>query len=290
MFSYVVGTEQRAHPTKPAKHGSLPDFSQRRKDNKMIITLSPSKGQDFETRVAAAFSQPRSLEDSQLLIDEARKLDMQQLRSLMDISENIANLNVDRYQAFSTPFTPANARQALFAFRGDVYRGIEVDKYSAEDLDFAQSHLRILSGLYGCLRPLDLIQPYRLEMKTRLANPRGSNLYEFWGERITEMLNEDLAQQQEPVLVNLASNEYFKSVKPRLLAGRLLNISFKESKNGKARVIAVFAKRARGLMTDFILRNRLQRAEDIKEFAVAGYQYAPDLSDDKQWTFLRPQP
>lgn len=256
----------------------------------MIIALSPSKGQDFETPVAAAYSQPRSLEDSQLLVDEARKLDMDQLRELMDISENIARLNVERYQSFSLPFTTKNARQALFAFKGDVYRGMDVDQYSAQDLDFAQGHLRILSGLYGCLRPLDLIQPYRLEMKTKLANSRGDNLYQFWGERITEMLNEDLQQQQEPVLVNLASNEYFKAVKPKLLAGRLLNVNFKEEKNGKARVIAVFAKRARGLMTDFILRNRLQLVEDIKDFQVTGYQYAPGLSDERQWTFLRPQP
>jgi len=256
----------------------------------MIIALSPSKGQDFETPVSAAYSQPRSLEDSQLLIDEARKLDMDQLRELMDISENIASLNVERYQSFALPFTPENARQALFAFKGDVYRGIEVEKYSMDDLEFAQGHLRILSGLYGCLRPLDLIQPYRLEMKTKLGNPRGSNLYQFWGERITRILNEDLLQQQEPVLINLASNEYFKAVKPKLLAGRLLNINFKEEKNGKARVIAVFAKRARGLMTDFILRNRLQHVEDIKGFEVAGYRYAPDLSDEHQWTFLRPQP
>ena len=256
----------------------------------MIIILSPSKGQDFEAPVKGAYTQPRSLEDSQLLIDEARKLSVGQLRELMDISENIASLNVDRFQSFSQPFTPENARQALFAFKGDVYRGIDVDQYSPRDLDFAQAHLRILSGLYGCLRPLDLIQPYRLEMKTRLANPRGANLYQFWGERITRMLNEDLAQQKEPVLVNLASNEYFKSIKPKLLAGRLLNLSFKEEKNGKARVIAVFAKRARGLMTDFILRNRLQRVEEIKDFNVAGYRYAPTLSDDKQWTFARPQP
>ena len=256
----------------------------------MIITLSPSKGQDFETPVKATYTQPKSLDDSQLLIEESRKLNLQQLRELMDISENIANLNLVRYQEFSRPFTRKNAKQALFAFKGDVYRGIEVDAYSTDDLKFAQAHLRILSGLYGCLRPLDLIQPYRLEMKTKLANPRGDNLYQFWGERITEMLNKDLIKQKDPVLVNLASNEYFKSVKPKLLKGRLLNISFKEEKNGNTRVIAIFAKRARGLMTDFILRNRLEEAEAIKDFNLEGYQYKANLSDDKQWTFSRPQP
>ena len=253
----------------------------------MIITLSPSKGQDFSTPVPAVYSQPRSLQDSQLLIDEARKLNLEQLRELMDISENIAQLNMDRYQSFSLPFTPENARPALFAFRGDVYRGIEVDQYTPEDLDFAQSHLRILSGLYGCLRPLDLIQPYRLEMKTRLANPRGSNLYQFWGNRITELLNEDLAQQEEAVVVNLASNEYFKAAKPKLLAGRLLNINFKEEKNGGFKMIGVYAKKARGLMSRYIIENRLTDPEAIKSFDVEGYTFNAAQSKGDQWAFTR---
>lgn len=257
----------------------------------MIITLSPSKGQEFETAaVTAIYTQSDQLADSRVLIDELRKVDSVALRELMDISENIANLNVERYHAFSTPFTLRNAKQALFAFKGDVYSGIEVDAYSEDDLKYAQQHLRILSGLYGALRPLDLIQPYRLEMKTKLANPGGSNLYQFWGERITDSLNQLLEQQQEPVLINLASNEYFKAVKPKLLQGRLLTIKFKETKGEKTRVIAIFAKRARGMMTDFILRNRIERAEGIKAFKRGGYRFSKADSDDKQWTFTRKQP
>ncbi len=257
----------------------------------MIITLSPSKGQDFETPVALDDATvPAMLDDSMTLIEELRKYNADQVRELMEVSENIARLNVDRYKAFSLPFTPRNAKPALFAFKGDVYRGIPVEEYDPEDLDFAQRHLRILSGLYGCLRPLDLIQPYRLEMKTKLRNPRGDNLYQFWGDRLTLCINEELKKQQEPTLVNLASNEYFKAVKPKLLEGRLLNIAFKEEKNGKARVIAVFAKRARGMMADYIIRNRIEASEDIKGFDMEGYRYSEADSDDRQWVFRRPQP
>lgn len=257
----------------------------------MIITLSPSKGQDFsEPAKTKKYTTPVALDDSQLLIKELRKINSSELQTLMDISENIAKLNVARVKDFKTPFTTSNAKQAVFAFKGDVYSGIDVENFSAADLDYAQKHLRILSGLYGCLRPLDLIQPYRLEMKTKLKNPRGDNLYQFWGESITDRLNNELVKQQEPVLVNLASNEYFKSVKPKLLEGRLLNIAFKETKDGKTRVVAIFAKRARGMMTDYILRNRIEKPEDLKRFKEGGYKFSKNDSDDKQWTFVRPQP
>lgn len=257
----------------------------------MLITISPSKGQDFDTPAPIDTSTtPTHLDDSLLLIKEARKIGVEDLRELMTISENIATLNVDRFKSFETPFTLENAKQALYAFKGDVYSGISAVQYSKEDLDYAQDHLRMLSGLYGALRPLDLIQPYRLEMKTKLKNPRGDNLYQFWGERITESINETLQSHQEKTLINLASNEYFKSIKPKLLKGRLLTINFKEVKDGKTRVIAIFAKRARGMMTDYILRNRIEYSEKIKDFDVAGYQYSEELSDEKQWTFTRPQP
>ncbi len=257
----------------------------------MLIVISPSKGQDFDTPAPVTdFTIPRRLDDSLLLNQEARKLEVEDIRDLMQVSENIAQLNHERFHNFSTPFTLENAKQALFAFKGDVYSGISAVQFSEEDIHYAQDHLRMLSGLYGALRPLDLIQPYRLEMKTRLKNPRGDNLYQFWGERITRDLNDDLEKQQETTLINLASNEYFKAVKPKLLNGRLLTINFKEEKNGKARVIAIFAKRARGMMTDFIIRNRIESSEGIKDFNVAGYQYADELSDEKQWTFVRPQP
>jgi cytoplasmic iron level regulating protein YaaA (DUF328/UPF0246 family) len=260
-------------------------------ETNMIITLSPSKGQDFETpALTKKYSQPADIKDSGLLIKELRKIKAAKLQELMAVSSNIAELNVGRYQTFKTPFTTKNARQAIFAFKGDVYGAIDVEHFSAEDFDYAQNHLRILSGLYGCLRPLDLIQPYRLEMKTRLKNSRGDNLYQFWGEEITNSLNKALKKQQQPVLVNLASNEYFKSVKPKLLQGELLNINFKETKNGKTRVVAIFAKRARGMMADYIIRNRIENPAGIKKFRKDGYRWSKELSDDKQWTFERPQP
>ena len=238
----------------------------------MLITLSPSKGQDFETAsLSKKNTKPVDLKDSELLIKELRKIKSKKLREMMAISENIATLNVDRYKTFTTPFTTKNAKQAIFAFKGDVYGGLELDSFKEDDYAYAQDHLRILSGLYGCLRPLDLIQPYRLEMKTRLKNDRGENLYQFWGDRITKSINKELKKQKDPVLVNLASNEYFKSVKPKLLEGRLLNINFKETKAGKTRVVAIFAKRARGMMADYIIRNRIEKPEDLKKFKLGGY-------------------
>lgn len=257
----------------------------------MLITLSPSKGQDFETPAPTRkHSKPVALKDSEMLIKELRKIKQKDLQSLMTISENIAELNVDRFKAFKTPFTTKNAKQAIYAFKGDVYSGIDVDNFDDDDLAYAQDHLRILSGLYGCLRPLDLIQPYRLEMKTKLHNPRGDNLYQFWGESITEKLNKELAKQEDPTLVNLASNEYFKSVKPKMLKGKLLNINFKDTKDGKTRVVALFAKRARGMMADYIIRNRIEKPADLKKFKEGGYKFSRALSDDTQWTFERPQP
>jgi len=257
----------------------------------MIVTLSPSKGQDFEeASLTKKHSKPADIKDSELLIKELRKIKSKQLQELMSVSENIADLNVDRYKSFTTPFTTKNAKQAIFAFRGDVYSGFDLPSFSEDDFAYAQDHLRILSGLYGCLRPLDLIQPYRLEMKTRLKNPRGDNLYQFWDDRITNSLNKALKKQQQPVLVNLASNEYFKAVKPKQLEGRLLNINFKETRDGKTRVVAIFAKRARGMMADYIIRNRIEDPEALKKFRLEGYRFNKALSDDKQWTFERPQP
>ena len=257
----------------------------------MIITLSPSKGQDFETAsLSNTHTKPADLKYSELLIKELRKIKSKKLQEMMAISENIASLNVERYKAFKTPFTTKNAKQAIFAFKGDVYGGLELESFNEDDYAYAQDHLRILSGLYGCLRPMDLIQPYRLEMKTKLKNDRGDNLYQFWDDRITRSINKELKKQKEPVLVNLASNEYFKSVKPKLLDGRLLNINFKETKEGKTRVVAIFAKRARGMMTDYIIRNRIEKPENLKKFKLGGYKFNKALSDDMQWTFERPQP
>ncbi len=257
----------------------------------MIITLSPSKGQDFvEPPLTKKYSRPCDLNNTEILAKELKKLTLADIKSLMTVSDKIARLNTERVKRFTTPFTTKNAKQALFAFKGDVYTGLELTQYTEDDFSFAQSHLRILSGLYGCLRPLDLIQPYRLEMKTKLANPRGDNLYQFWGNRITEQLNKELKKQPVPVLVNLASKEYFKSIKPALLEGEILDINFKETQAGKTRIVAIFAKRARGMMADYIIRNRIESPEDMKKFKLGGYKFNKKLSNDKQWTFERPQP
>jgi cytoplasmic iron level regulating protein YaaA (DUF328/UPF0246 family) len=257
----------------------------------MLITLSPSKGQDFEVVLPTSMhSQPRQLKQSQDLIDVLKQYDVATIRQMMTVSEKIAQLNVKRFSTFSQPFTTDNAKPALFAFTGDVYSGIKKEHYNKEDLAYAQQHLRILSGLYGALRPMDLIQPYRLEMKTKLKTPRGNTLYQFWDERITDSLNHDLETQQEATLINLASNEYFKAVKPKKLQGRLLNIAFKETKEDKTRIIAIFAKRARGMMTDFMLKHRIEYSEDLKAFNQAGYTYAPSISTTDQWVFTRLQP
>ncbi len=257
----------------------------------MIVTLSPSKGQDFETPAPSSiYTLPEQLADSQLLINEAKKLNAEDVAQLMDVSENISNLNVQRFQDWNSDFNIHNAKAALFAFKGDVYSGIQKDSYTDDDLIYAQNHLRILSGLYGVLRPMDLIQPYRLEMKTRLKNPRGDNLYQFWGNKITQQLNKSLEEQAEKILVNLASNEYFKSVKPKILNGQILSINFKETKDDKTRVIAIYAKKARGMMADFILRNRIECTEDIKDFGAGGYKFNLKESTDNNWVFSRPQP
>ena len=205
----------------------------------------------------------------------------------MKISDKLAALNQQRYQDFQTPFTPDNAKQSLLAFKGDVYRGMAVEDYTEEDLAFAQDHLRILSGLYGMLRPLDLMQPYRLEMGTKLATEKEKNLYEFWGSSIAELINQALEKQKDPCVVNLASNEYFKSVDRKTLKGRVLDIVFKENKADGYKIIAIYAKRARGLMADFVIRNRIETVEALQGFDAEGYTFRESLSEPDSWTFCR---
>jgi len=201
----------------------------------------------------------------------------------MSLSEKLSKLNFDRFQAFKTPFSLDNAKQALLAFKGDVYNGINASSLSAKDLDFAQKNVRMLSGLYGVLRPLDLIQPYRLEMGTKLGNAQGKNLYDYWGSGISEVLNED----EEKLIVNLASNEYFKAIDKNILKAQILDIVFKEKKNDTYKVIGIYAKRARGLMINYIIRNRLTDAEDLKDFSDEGYLYNQELSSDSTWVYVR---
>lgn len=252
----------------------------------MIIVISPSKTQDFSPDSNSQLSYPRQLEQSQQLINILLELNPEELAKLMKISEKLSHLNWQRFQDFSQPFTLENAKQALLAFKGDVYGGIDVDNYSPEDFNFAQQHLRMLSGLYGVLRPLDLIQAYRLEMGTRLQNPCGNNLYEFWDSQITELLNQDLSHD-DPVLINLASNEYFKAIKPKLLNARILTLSFKENKNGVYKIVAIYAKRARGLMANFVIKNRLTDIEELKTFNMDNYTFNRVLSTVDEWVFTR---
>lgn len=254
----------------------------------MLVVISPAKSLDYETPVTIRkFTQADFLEDSAQLISQLRGLSPAQVSSLMSISPNLGELNQTRFKQWHTPFTKHNARQALFAFKGDVYVGLDAYALSSADVSFAQNHLRILSGLYGLLRPLDLIQPYRLEMGTSLKNSHGSTLYQFWGNKITDALNQELSVQSKPLLVNLASNEYFKSVKPKLLQAQIISPVFKDYSNGQYKIVSFFAKKARGLMSAYIIKNRLKKAEDLLSFDVGGYRYSENDSKANAPVFLR---
>ena len=254
----------------------------------MLSILSPAKSLDFENPACVkTFSQPDFLVDSQELIDVLRNFSPEVIRELMGLSEKLANLNMERYRAWDRPFTETNAKQALLAFQGDVYVGLEANTFRARDFTFAQKHLRILSGLYGLLRPLDLIQPYRLEMGTRLATARGKSLYDFWGTRITEALNQSLAAAKCDTLVNLASNEYFKSVKAKQINANVLTPAFKDWKNDQYKMISFFAKKARGMMAGYLVRNRVKTRDDLLAFDGGGYAYNKDLSTEDKPVFTR---
>ncbi|KAF3983394.1 MAG: peroxide stress protein YaaA [Methylococcales symbiont of Hymedesmia sp. n. MRB-2018] len=253
----------------------------------MIIVISPSKTLDFSVNSFHDHTYPRQLNNSQELINTVKQFTVEELTSLMKISEKLSQLNWQRYRDFQQPFTLRNAKQALLAFKGDVYGGIDVENYTANDFAFAQSHLRILSGLYGCLRPLDLIQPYRLEMGTKLPNDKGKNLYEYWGEKVTALIDLDLENDENPLLINLASNEYYKVIKPKLLNAQVLTLNFKENKAGVYKTIGIHAKRARGLMTHFIIIKRLTKASQLKTFNDADYVFNDTLSSEKEWVFSR---
>jgi cytoplasmic iron level regulating protein YaaA (DUF328/UPF0246 family) len=254
----------------------------------MLIFLSPAKSLDYKTPPhVATFTQPAWLKDSEKLIKQLRKLSPADIANLMDLSDPLALLNFNRYADWSLPFTPENAKQAVLAFDGDVYDGLAAKTLSADDLDFAQQHVRILSGLYGILRPLDLMQPYRLEMGTRFANKAGKDLYAFWGERLLKAINAELAEMPRPVVVNLASEEYFKAAVGRKIAGTVIHPVFEDWKNGKYKIISFYAKRARGLMTRYAVLNRLTGPEELKDFDSDGYAFAPDVSDATTWVFRR---
>ncbi|ORM64043.1 peroxide stress protein YaaA [Pantoea rodasii] len=254
----------------------------------MLMVISPAKTLDFESPLATQrFSQSTLLEKSQQLIDVARDLSPAQIGSLMGISDKLAHLNADRFNQWQPPFTLDNARQAILAFKGDVYTGLQAETFSEADFDFAQQHLRMLSGLYGVLRPLDLMQPYRLEMGIKLANPAAKDLYGFWGDLLTQKLNDAMVEQGDEVLINLASDEYFKAVKPKQLNGELIKPVFLDEKNGKFKVISFYAKKARGLMSRYVIQNRLSKPEQLKQFDVDGYCFAADESKGNELVFKR---
>ncbi len=257
----------------------------------MLMVLSPAKSLIEGPAVAELpHSQPELLDEARTLVKTARKLSVGKLESLMSISTKLAELNHQRFLDYEEPFTEDNARQAVRTFNGDVYQGLDAATLAPEDLAFGQDHLAILSGLYGVLRPLDLVQPYRLEMGSKLKTRRGEDLYAFWGPRITRRLAAWLAEHDDPTLVNLASKEYFSAVQPEGLPGPVITPVFRDVKDGKARTLAFFAKRARGWMARWALQQRATGPEALKDFDGGGYTYQAELSTDTKWVFTRPQP
>ena len=254
----------------------------------MFFVLSPAKNLNEKAPAPVKeFTQPYLLAEAEILMRQLRELAPQQIAELMHVSDKIALLNAERNAEWHTPFTPDNAKQAVFMFNGDVYEGIAADTLKPEQIQYLQQHVRLLSGLYGILRPLDLMQPYRLEMGTAFANTRGKNLYEFWGDIITDLLNDTLAQAGSDILVNLASQEYFKSVNTKKLKARLITPVFKDEKNGKYKIISFYAKRARGLMVRYAAEHNITAPEMLKNFDYEGYAFNEAASNESEWVFMR---
>ena len=242
---------------------------------------------NFKQKVDQKFTSVRFGKETAKLIEVLRKKSAQEVQSMMNLSDRLANLNLERYHNFNTDQLSENAKQAVFAFRGDVYQGLEAETLNADELDYAQIHLRILSGLYGLLRPLDLIQPYRLEMGTKFDINGHSSLYSFWGDKISRLLQNDLDEQQDDILINLASNEYFKAVDKQTLNARIIDIDFKDFKNGKYKIISFYAKKARGMMSRYMIKNRVESIEALKGFDYNGYEYDDKDSTDEKLAFKR---
>lgn len=257
----------------------------------MLAVISPAKRLDFTSDATTAkHTLPAFLKESKQLIDVLRGKSPADIAALMGLSTELADLNYERYGAWHTPFTADNARQAALAFSGDVYLGLDARTLNDRDWAWAQKHLRILSGLYGLLKPLDLIQPYRLEMGTKLGNPRGGDLYAFWGKRLTKALNEAVAGQRTPVVVNLASNEYWQAVDADAVEARVITPVFKDLKNGRYKFLSFYAKKARGLMARYLIDNRVSTLKALKEFDVAGYYFCEAQSRGDTWVYLRDKP
>ena len=254
----------------------------------MLAIISPAKTLDFESTVRnLPVSQPRLTDYSEQLIEICRKLSPQDIASLMSISDKLAGLNAARFAEWTKTHNEKNARAAIFAFKGDVYTGLDVNSLSDEDISFAQTHLRMLSGLYGLLQPLDLMQPYRLEMGTKLTTPKGKDLYAFWGNTITQAVQQAIDAQGDDVLVNLASEEYYKSIKPSRLDAQIVKPVFLDYKNGKYKTVSFYAKKARGLMCRYMIQNRLTQVEQLKDFDLNGYWFDKTASTEKEFVFKR---
>lgn len=254
----------------------------------MLMVISPAKTLDYDSApVTSRFTQPEFLDHSQELIAQLRDFSPTQIAELMHLSDKLAGLNAARFGSWTPDFTTKNAKQALLAFKGDVYTGLDAESFSEADFDFAQQHLRMLSGLYGLLRPLDLMMPYRLEMGTKLANARGKDLYAFWGEHISEWLNQALAAQGDEVLLNLASNEYFGAVKRKVLKARIIDTEFNDLKNGQYKIISFYAKKARGLMARHVIKERVTDPKHLKDFDDQGYRFSAKDSTADKLVFLR---
>lgn len=256
----------------------------------MLILISPAKTLDYDTpSVTKKFSQPQMLDHSEELVGVLKKYNSNQISKLMGLSQKLADLNRDRYQTWSRPFKKSNAKQALLAFKGDVYVGLNAENFSDDDFAYAQEHLRILSGLYGILRPLDLMQPYRLEMGTKLKTEEGNNLYDFWGSTITDKLNKEIKKTKSEVVLNLASNEYFKSVKHKDLSVDVVTPVFKDWKTDRYKMISFYAKKARGLMSAWVIQNQVSDPDKLMKFNVDGYKYSAKESEPLKPVFLRKQ-
>lgn len=257
----------------------------------MLAIISPAKTLDFDSPAPTRkHTEPMFLKESGKLIEELRQLAPPDIADLMGISSKLADLNADRYATWRTPFTRKNARQAILAFKGDVYMGLDAGSYTERDFTWAQKHVRILSGLHGLLKPLDLIQPYRLEMGTRLRTNRGSNLYEFWAGKVTAALNEAIDAQQQPLLINLASAEYFNVLDTGSIDARIVTPKFKDLNNGRYKFLSFYAKKARGLMTSYIVKNRVSTLKALQAFDWQGYRFCKEQSSAGDWVFLRDKP
>jgi uncharacterized protein len=256
---------------------------------RMLLLLSPAKSLDYDTPAPQelAHTLPQFPAQSKQLIELLRPLSPQQIAELMDLSDQLSALNVARYAAWNAKFSAKNSKQAILAFNGDVYEGLNAKTLKAADLEWAQAHLLMLSGLYGALRPLDWMQPYRLEMGTKLANSKGSNLYKFWGSQIAEHLNEQLAAEKNPVVVNLASNEYFKVVDRKVLKAHVVECVFEEGKAGQYKVISFFAKHARGMMARYCVQKRIKDVKKLQAFNEAGYAFNAQASEENRYVFRR---